>query len=112
MMPGRMNPRQMDRMMKKMGLNMEEIPDAREVVIFTDTKEIHINSPSVTIMNVKGEKTFQIQGEVEEKSIKGAIPHEDIELVMSQTGVSEDEARAALEQADGEPAEAIIRLMS
>ena len=111
-MPGRMNPRQMQRMMKKMGLNMEGLEGVKEVVIYTDKKEIHIKNPEVTIMDVKGEQTFQIQGDVEEKLGKEDIPSEDIELVMNQTGVTEEEAKKALEDADGEPAEAIIKLMS
>ncbi len=111
MMPGRMNPRQMDRMMKKMGLNMEEMKGVKEVVIYTETKEVHITSPNVTIMNIQGEKNFQIQGKVTEKTLKVEIPDEDIQLVMDQTGVSMDDAKMALEAADGEPAEAIIKLM-
>ncbi|MFO8050676.1 MAG: nascent polypeptide-associated complex protein [Thermoplasmatota archaeon] len=111
MMPGRMNPRQMERMMKKMGMNMEELEDVKEVVIYTDTKEIHISNASVTVMNIKGEKNFQVQGKVVEKLLKAEIPKEDIILVMEQADVSEDEAKKALEEANGEPAEAIIRLM-
>ncbi|MGA1848355.1 MAG: nascent polypeptide-associated complex protein, partial [Thermoplasmatota archaeon] len=105
MMPGRMNPRQMERMMRKMGLNMEEMKDVKEVVIYTETKEVHIANPSVTIMNVQGEKNFQIQGTVTEKTLKAEIPPGDIQLVMDQTGVSEEEAMKALEASDGEPAE-------
>jgi len=40
-----------------------------------------------------------------------SIPNEDIELVASQAGVSQEKAKAALEECDGEPAEAIIKLM-
>ena len=40
------------------------------------------------------------------------IPDEDIELVASQANVSPEEALAALEECNGEPAEAIIKLMS
>lgn len=112
MMPGRMNPKQMQRMMKKMGLNMKGIDDAKEVVIYTESKEIHIKNPEVTIMDVKGEQTFQVQGDVEEKTLEEEVPKEDIELVMNQTGASEEEAKKALEEVDGEPAEAIIKLMS
>ena len=41
-----------------------------------------------------------------------AIPEEDVQLVAEKAGVSEAEARKALEECGGEPAEAIIRLMS
>src|SRR5439155_391861 len=40
------------------------------------------------------------------------IPDEDVKLVAEKAGVSEEEALKALEDAGGEPAEAIIRLMS
>jgi len=40
------------------------------------------------------------------------IPEEDVQLVAEKAGVSEAEARKALEECGGEPAEAIIRLMS
>src|SRR6266513_900806 len=40
------------------------------------------------------------------------IPDEDVKLVAEKAGVSEEDARKALEEAGGEPAEAIIRLMS
>ena len=106
-----MNPRQMERMMRKMGMNMEEMDDVKEVVIYSESKEIHITNPSVTIMNVQGQKNFQIQGTVTEKQLKAEIPDEDVELVMSQTGASKEDAIKALEEADGEPAEAIIKLM-
>ena len=41
-----------------------------------------------------------------------SIPNEDIELVASQAGVSHEDAKKALEECGGEPAEAIIKLMS
>ncbi|MBN1389894.1 MAG: nascent polypeptide-associated complex protein [Candidatus Thermoplasmatota archaeon] len=112
MLPGgRMNPRQMERMMRKMGLNMEEIEGVKEVIIYTDAKEIHIHDPQVTVMNVQGEKNFQVQGKVWEKVLKEEIPESDIQLVMDQTGASREDAIKALKKADGEPAEAIISLM-
>lgn len=111
MMPGRMNPRQMERMMRKMGLNMVEVSEVTKVIIFTQSKEIHISQPSVTVMEIQGEKNFQIQGKVQEKVLKHEIPKEDVELVMNQTGATEEQAIKALEDSDGEPAEAIIRLL-
>ena len=109
---GRINPRQMEKMMKKMGMNVEDIDNVKDVIIITNAKEIHISDPTVTIMNVQGEKSFQVQGGIiKEKMLKQEIPKEDIELVMSQTGVMEEEAKKALEESEGEPAEAIIRLM-
>jgi nascent polypeptide-associated complex subunit alpha len=111
MLPGRMNPRQMERMMKKMGLNVEELSDVKEVIIRTPTKEFIVQNPNVTVMDIRGEKSFQVQGRVIEKELKEGIPESDVELVASQAGVSKEEARKALEETGGEPAEAIIKLI-
>jgi len=109
---GRYNPKQVNRMMKKMGMNMEEVAGVKEVLIITESKEIRLLSPSVTIMNVQGQKSYQVQADKEEERVlKVDIPEEDVKLVASQTGVSEQEARSALEETGGEPAEAIIKLM-
>jgi len=106
-----MNPKQMERMMRKMGLNMDELTDVRDVVITTATKEIRITDPQVTIMNVHGERSYQIQGKVEEKVLGGTFTEEDIELVMAQTGASREKAVESLTSCGGEPAEAIIKLL-
>jgi nascent polypeptide-associated complex subunit alpha len=41
-----------------------------------------------------------------------SISDEDVALVAEKAGVSEDEARKALEECEGQPAEAIIKLMT
>ena len=40
------------------------------------------------------------------------FPEEDVELVMSQVNCDREKAIAALEATDGQPAEAIIKIMS
>ena len=125
MMPGipggRMNPRQMKQMMRRLGIESEEIADVEEVVIRTATKEYIFTQAQVTMMNVQGQRTVQVVGEPLIRDRPGAkpsapakveIPDEDVALVAEKAGVSEAEARKALEDANGEPAEAIIRLMS
>ena len=129
-----MNPHKMKRMMKQMGINIEELNDVEQIVINTSNKKyIFDNDAVVTIMTAQGQKTFQIVGNprimerdeaTEDEPTKGKnaeaetedvekliIPQEDIELVCSQTGASEEEAKAALEACDGNPAEAILKLM-
>jgi nascent polypeptide-associated complex subunit alpha len=121
MMPGgRMNPKQMKAMMKRMGISQEDIEDVEEVVIKTRTKEIVFKDAAVTSMTVQGQKTYQIVGTPQERIRKkeekeaeeGAIPDEDIKLVMSQTGVSAAIAKKALEETGGAPAEAILKIMA
>jgi nascent polypeptide-associated complex subunit alpha len=119
---GRMNPRQMKQMMKRMGIEAEELDGVEEVLIRTATKEYLFTKAQVTMMTVQGQKTVQVVGEPlirDRKDVaakappaKVAIPEEDVLLVAEKAGVSEEEARKALEATNGEPAEAIIRLMS
>ncbi len=114
MMPGGMgNPRQMKRMMKQMGMKSEEI-HAKKVTIETEDKTLVFEDAEVVCISVKGQKTYQIVGTPREEAAEGKvmIPESDIQLVASSAGVSEEEAKAALEEVDGEPAEAIIRLTS
>jgi nascent polypeptide-associated complex subunit alpha len=117
-----MDPRMMKQQMKRMGISQEEWDDVDEVIISRAGKSYVFKKPAVTAVKMQGQETFQIVGDykvVEGKVAPAAagpkkpeIPEEDIELVASQAKVSMDEARAALEECNGEPAEAIIRLMS
>ena len=107
-----MNPKHIKAMMKKQGINIEDLDDVQEVIIKTSSKTLVFKDVQVTCMEVQGQKTYQIAGEPEEMSSDPGIPQADIELVASQAGVSEEDAKAALEECGGEPAEAIIKLMS
>ena len=113
-MPGNMNPRQMKQMMKRLGINVREIENVEEIIIRTDTKEYIFDRAEVTIMDAQGQKTYQITGRPRIVDRKGAekegIPQEDIDLVAEQTGKSKDEAKKALEETDGDIAEAILKL--
>ncbi|MBS3127321.1 nascent polypeptide-associated complex protein [Candidatus Woesearchaeota archaeon] len=110
MFPG-MNPRKMQQMMKQLGIQQVDIP-AKEVIIKMEDKEIVISNPSVAKVNMMGQETFQISGEVEERELSTTpdISQEDVKTVMEQAHVSEQEARKAIEDANGDLAEAIITL--
>ena len=115
MMPGRMNPRQMQQMMKRLGINVREIENVEEIIIRTDTKEYIFDNAEVTVMDAQGQKTYQISGrpriiERKEKVEEEGIPEEDINLVAEQTGKSKEQAKKALEQTKGDIAEAIMKL--
>ncbi len=113
MIPG-MNPAQMQKMMKQMGMQTTEI-DATEVVIKTPDKDIVITNPQVSKIKVMGQETFQIAGgEIsEEEAVEETlISEEDIKLVIEQTGATEEEVQQALEEANGDIAQAIMALKS
>ncbi len=127
MMPGmgRVNPRQMKQAMRKMGISTEELNDVQEITILTKSKEYVFKGAEVTIMTVQGQKTFQIVGEPEVRPrsaatakpvspapVETGLPEEDITLVMEQTGASREKAMEALKATEGQPAEAILKIMA
>lgn len=103
-----MDDKQLKIMMKRMGITMKELK-AKRVIIETEDKEYIFKDPVVSVMEVKGEKTYQIAGDAE---VKMKVGEDDIALVMEKTGRSREEARKALEEADGDIAQAILNLSS
>tara|TARA_Y100000310_G_C20555922_1_gene750519 strand:+ start:583 stop:918 length:336 start_codon:yes stop_codon:yes gene_type:complete len=110
MMPG-MNPRKVQQMMKQMGIKQVDIP-ATEVIIKTEDKNIIITNPSVAKVNMMGQETFQISGEIHEQEASSTpdISEEDVKMVMEQTGRDEETSRKAVEDAEGDLAQAILNL--
>ncbi|WP_209681477.1 nascent polypeptide-associated complex protein [Methanohalophilus levihalophilus] len=107
-----MNPKKLKQMMKQMGININELADVEQVIIRMPDREIIFNDANVTIMNAQGVDTYQIVGTPEEVARELEIPEDDIRLVMEQANVSEDEAKQALKNANGDLAEAIVALSS
>jgi nascent polypeptide-associated complex subunit alpha len=110
MMPG-MNPRQMQAMMKQMGMQQKDIA-AEQVIIRTADKDIVIDNPQVARVTMMGQETYQISGAArEEKRQVTYVPSdEDVETVMSQAGVDKAKATEALTTSNGDIAEAILSL--
>lgn len=114
----RIDSRRARRMMKSMGLNMEEFPDVKRVILQASDREIVVEEPAVTMIDVKGQKVFQVTGgRVSERSLREVaptpmpeVPDEDVQLVAQQAGVSLDKARAALKESQGDLAKAILLL--
>jgi nascent polypeptide-associated complex subunit alpha len=128
---GARNPRQLQMMMRRLGMTTEEVPDVEEVIVRTKTKDHVFKVPEVTILTVQGVRTYQVVGAPEIRprgagapalsgtapSAAGPVaasgpPEEDIRLVMEQANVSREEAIEALFQAKGAPAEAILQILS
>ena len=112
----RVNPREARRMMQRMGMNMNAVEDVQQVVIKTGSKEIVIEGPEVAILEVQGQKIFQVTGgKITEKALErkaAAISEEDARLVADQTGKSLEEAKKALDESGGDLAKAILLLQS
>lgn len=69
-----------------------------------------IEPADVSIMDAKGQRTYQVTGEASEVKKETGPNEEDVELVVEQAGVDRETAISALEDADGEPAQAIMDL--
>jgi nascent polypeptide-associated complex subunit alpha len=110
MIPG-MNPRMMKQAMKRLGIQQQEI-DATEVIIRTPEKEIVITNPNVSKVNMGGQETFQVVGEIEERAISSEpdINEDDINTVMEQAGVDKETAEKAISEHNGDLAAAIMSL--
>lgn len=123
-----MSPKQMARMMKKMGIEQKEIEGVREVIVRFDDKEWVISNAQVTMIKQAGSESFQISGTKNERGLTGSapaktetvaevemekkieIPMEDAVLVAGQTGVDIEVAKKALEETEGDLAAAILKL--
>ncbi len=115
---GGMDPRKMEQMMQQMGIDTEEL-DAEEVIIRTAEEDLVFDAPDVTKIEAQGQQTYQIVGEPDhrERGSESAdasggdtVPDEDVEIVAQRAGVTEAEAREALQSEEGDLAAAIARL--
>jgi nascent polypeptide-associated complex subunit alpha len=106
MMPPGMDPKKMQQMMRQMGINSEDL-DAKSVIIETGDGRLVIDKPQVVRITMQGQVSFQISGDVRKES---SITADDVKMVAEQAGVSEEEARSALEGSGGDIAEAIMKL--
>ena len=120
-MQRRMNPREAKRMMQRMGMSMDNVEEVQQVIIRTPSKDIVIDQPEVAILNMSGQKMYQVVGGTVTEQASGtagaagakpAVSAEDARLVADQTGKSLDEAKRALEDCEGDLAKAILLLQS
>ena len=109
-MPG-IDPRQMKSMLAKMGIQTEEINAVRVVIECAD-KDILIDNPQVTAIKAQGSVSYQIAGETTEKErkVEIEITEDDIKMVMDGTGASKEDATKALQDSNGDIAQAILAL--
>mgnify|MGYP006268179373 CR=1 FL=1 len=100
----------MAKMMKQMGVDMDEL-DAEKVEVDLGDKKLVFKNPSISKIDAQGNEIFQLQGKYseEEKSSEPEVEEEDIDLVVEKTGASREEAEEALKDSD-EVADAIMSL--
>ena len=103
------NPRQMQAMMKKMGISQSEIPASKVIIEKTDGERLIIENPDVLKVKMQGQTSFQITGEEQVETKEVEDTSEDIKIIMEKTGASEEDAKEALEET-GDLTEAIMKL--
>ncbi|MFH0713321.1 MAG: nascent polypeptide-associated complex protein [Candidatus Micrarchaeota archaeon] len=112
-----MNPGQMKKLMQQMGIKNTEIAATR-VVIEREEGNLVIDNPQVTQVEMSGQKTLQISGEMHEetasdsKTGEKSQPREkdksDVEIVMEKAKCTKEAAEKVLEEANGDIVEAIM----
>lgn len=106
--------RNMRRMMGRMGMDMSEVSDVREVLIRTESKEIVVSRPKVSEVQSKENVTFVVVADgYEERELEAqSYSEDDVEMICLRANVDRDTAIAALAESDGELATALLRLQS
>ena len=104
----KINAKQVEKVMKRMGMSQTPI-DAKRVTIECEDSNIVIDEPSVMKVVMQGQETFQISGEIREEN-KEDFTDKDVEIVIEKTGKKEEEVRKALKNSEGDIAEAIMSL--
>ncbi|HLF16215.1 MAG TPA: nascent polypeptide-associated complex protein [Candidatus Thermoplasmatota archaeon] len=109
---GGADPRQLGAMMKRLGIDVRDIPDVEEVVIRTPERDYVFAKATVSVMRAQGVETWQLSGQptVRERAPKPPFTDDDVKMVAERTGRGEVEARKALEATGGDLAEAIVQL--
>jgi alpha-NAC-related protein len=103
---GAPDPKKLEKMMKKLNMNIQQIP-ADVVVIKTKQKNIIISKPEVMVTKMMGRDIYQVTGEISESY---PVSEEDIKMVMEKTGKDRSMVVKKLEELDNDLAKAIVEL--
>ncbi|MEM5777289.1 MAG: nascent polypeptide-associated complex protein [Candidatus Aenigmatarchaeota archaeon] len=105
MIPGGMDPKKVEQMLKQLGMQMEDIK-ATQVIIKAENGDIIIDDPQVVKTTMRDQVIYQVSGKVRQE-----ISQEDIKIVMDQTGIKDEEKiKKAIMEAKGDIVEAIMKL--
>jgi nascent polypeptide-associated complex subunit alpha len=100
----------MKAMMKKLGMQVEQIEDVESIIIKTPHGNYIFDGAEVSAMTMQGVTTYQINGQCRFVPAAVEIPPEDVTLVASQANISVEKAKEALIATNGDIAEAILKL--
>jgi len=100
----------MKAMMKKLGMQVEQIEDVQSIVIKTPKGNWIFDQAEVSSMTMQGQTTYQVTGTPRFEAAVAEIPNEDVAMVAVQANVPAEKAKAALVASKGDIAEAIMHL--
>ena len=102
----------MKAMMKKLGMQVEQIEDVESIVIKTPKGNWVFGPSEVSSMTMQGVTSYQITGTPRFEEAAVEIPADDVAMVAEQAQVSKEKAKEALVSSKGDIAEAILKLTS
>jgi nascent polypeptide-associated complex subunit alpha len=88
------NPKQLEKMARQMGMQMENI-NATEVIIKSPDGDLIIRNPQVSKVKMGSTETFQIMGDVVKEN---KAKEEDVKLLMEKTGINKEKAEELLNE--------------
>jgi len=116
------SPRELEKILKRMGIKVEEVDVAYVELKLKNGETIRINSPTVALMRMPN-KVLVYQIQAAEGSVQKVAPvaapatseyqpsEEDIALLIEQTGASREEAIKALVETKGDLVQAAMKLL-
>lgn len=115
MMP--FNPHELRKLLKRYGVEVEELRGVDRVEFYMGLKKIVVNLPQVIVFKMANQVVYQVIGtEISEEQLTTMkeqeiqVSEDDVKFVMQYAGVSRDKAVEALIKARGDIAKAIMIL--
>lgn len=114
------NPHELRKLLKRYGIEVEELKDIERVEFYTSSKKLVAKSPQVVTYKMQGQVIYQIIAqEISEEPLEATgvehetsgvlqISEDDIRFIVEHTGVTRDKAVEALMKAKGDLAKAIM----
>ncbi|ACB39838.1 nascent polypeptide-associated complex protein [Pyrobaculum neutrophilum] len=118
------NPRELEKLLKRMGIKVEEVDVAYVELRLKNGEVVRINNPTVALMKMPNKVLLyqiqtseaaveRVQQQQQQPQQGGYQPSEDdIALVMEQTGATREEAVNALVEAKGDLVQAAMKILS
>src|SRR2546426_10332760 len=95
---GKINPREANRMMQRMGMQVQQLDDVTKVIMETPTRRIVIDNPEVATVTVQGQTVYQDGGGTMREEGIGGGSGEELKPLPSQAGAVMEQTNDALKK--------------